>query len=195
MNGERPREEGSKTFSLKKVMQGENIQLLLYLFALCSMPKDCSFAKELLRSGERLIPAGAVYFSAKPGDIQSRELLGEEKADGFALDAISRTGIVLGDTRIMEAMDSTLSGKYCPAYIDKKGNVKGSFVETEEDFTAIKNTLDTILKDVGNRMISGEAGSCPSGYKDSSACKYCEMKPLCRHSEANIKKEGGEDGE
>ncbi len=186
---------GSKTFSLKKVMQGENIQLLLYLFALCNMPKDCSFAKELLPSGERLIPAGAVYFSAKPGDIQSSELLSADSADSFALDAISRTGIVLGDRNIMEAMDSTLTGKYCPAYIDKKGNVKGSFVETEADFESIKNTLDTILKDVGNRMISGEAGSCPTGYKENSACAYCRMKPLCRHSDAKKNDEGGEDDE
>lgn len=186
---------GSKTFSLKKVMKGENIQLLLYLFALCNMPRDCSFAKKLLPNGERLVPAGAVYFSAKPGDIQSSALLSADSADSFALDAISRTGIVLGDQSIMEAMDSTLSGKYCPAYIDKKGNVKGSFVETENDFNDIKNALDNILRDVGNRMISGEAGSCPSGHKDSSACKYCKMKPLCRHSEANKNNMGGEDDE
>ena len=155
----------------------------------------CSFAKKLLPNGERLVPAGAVYFSAKPGDIQSSALLSADSADSFALDAISRTGIVLGDQSIIEAMDSTLSGKYCPAYIDKKGNVKGSFVETENDFNDIKNALDTILRDVGNRMISGEAGSCPSGHKDSSACKYCHMKPLCRHSEANKNNMGGEDDE
>ncbi len=187
---------GSKTFSLKKVMKGENIQLLLYLFALCNMPKNCSFAKELLPNGERLIPAGAVYFSAKPGDIQSSELLETESADSFAIDSISRTGIVLGDPQIMEAMDSTLSGKYCPAYLDKKGNKKGSFVEDEAGFTEIKNTLDTILKEVGNRMISGEAGSCPTGYKDNSACAYCAMKPLCRHSDSrSTTEEGGNSDE
>lgn len=184
---------GNKSFSLKKVMQGENIQLLLYLFALCNMPRDCSFAKELLKNGERPVPAGAVYFSAKPGDIFASELLSENESENYALGAISRTGIVLGTDSIVRAMDRDISGRYAPVRLSKKGELKGSFVESEEDFTQIKNALDAVLRDVGNRIISGEAGACPSGYGDNSACKWCAMKPLCRHSgrEAQIT-EGGE---
>jgi len=188
---------GSKTFSLQKVMRGENIQLLLYLFALCNMPKSCSFARELLPGGEKAVPAGAVYFSAKPGDIASPDLLSEGAAEDYALGMISRTGIVLGDTEVIGAMDSTLSGEYAPAYLDGKGNLRGSFVENESDFGTIEDALTEILRGVGNRMISGEAGACPSGYGAASPCQYCAMKPLCRHNGHYIssKLKGGDDGE
>lgn len=183
---------GSKTFSLQKAMKGENIQLLLYLFALCNMPKDCAFAKELSPRGEKIRPAGAVYFSAKPGDISSDELISESEAEDFALSAISRTGIVLGDENIIEAMDSKKSGRYSPARIDDKGKLKGSFLETEEDFQKICETIDSFLLETGNEMVSGKACSVPKGKGQSSPCRYCAMMPLCRHSEG-AKKEKGED--
>ncbi|MBR6676455.1 MAG: PD-(D/E)XK nuclease family protein [Clostridia bacterium] len=188
---------GSKTFSLSKVMKGENIQLLLYLFALCNMPDDCSFAKELLPNGERLVPAGAVYFSAKPGDISSDKFISRDETESFALGEISRTGIVLGDTAVIEAMDKELSGEYAPAYLDKKGNLKGSFAETEADFKIIENTITEFLQGVGNRLVTGEAGSCPTGFGVSSPCKWCAMKPLCRHNGHKQTKinEGGESDE
>lgn len=183
---------GSKTFSLQKAMKGENIQLLLYLFALCNMPKGCSFAKELAPNGEKIRPAGAVYFSAKPGDISSNELVSTSDAEEFALGAISRTGIVLGDESIIEAMDSQKSGRYSPARIDGKGKLKGSFLETEEDFQKLKKAIDSFLLETGNEMISGRACSDPKGRGQSSPCRYCAMMPLCRHSESPKNEKGGD---
>ncbi len=188
---------GSKKFSLDKVMKGENIQLLLYLFALCNMPSDCGFAKRLAPDGERLVPAGAVYFSAKPGETAAGDLLSREKAKEFAADSISRTGIVLGDTELIRAMDSDLTGKFAPAYVNEKGQLKGSFAKSEEDFHTIKSALDRLLKDVGDRMTKGDAASAPTGYGQYSSCTYCAMKPLCRHSDHtnNTEEMGGESDE
>lgn len=173
---------GSKTFSLSKVMKGENIQLLLYLFAICNMPRNCTFAKNLLPNNESLVPAGAVYFSAKPGDIASDTLMSEDETEDFALGEISRTGIVLGDPDIISAMDKNLSGEYAPAYLGAKDKLKGSFVESADDFKDIESSIQLFLETVGNRLVTGEAGSCPTGFGTASPCQWCAMKPLCRHN-------------
>lgn len=173
---------GSKKFSLSDVRNGHNIQLLLYLFALCNMPRDCTFAKELAPNGEEILPAGAVYFSAKPGDIASKELLFGEKAGEHALSEISRTGIVVGGPDIVQAMDREMAGKYAPAYLDKKGNLKGSFMEDGEELQDLKSTIDSFIAETGNRLTGGDAASTPSGYKNTSACENCAMRPVCRHN-------------
>ena len=183
---------GSKKFSLNDVLKGHNIQLLLYLFAICDMPKDCAFSKEIAPNGEKTVPAGAVYFSARPGDILSDDIVSEENAEEFALSSISRTGIVLGDEEVIEAMDREKNGKYAPAYVNAKGAIKGTFAEDELAYEPIKEALDTFLLNVGNDITSGNASSIPMGYKSSSPCQYCTMKPLCRHCESanNTEKKG-----
>ncbi len=184
---------GSKKFSLSDVMKGHNIQLLLYLFAICDMPSDCNFSKEIAPNGERPVPAGAVYFSARPGDILAEDMMTEESAESFALSSISRTGIVLGDEEIIEAMDKEKSGRYAPAYVNAKGALKGTFASDELAFDPIKNALDTFLLNVGNDLTSGNAASIPTGYKSSSPCQYCSMRPLCRHNDhANINEKKGD---
>lgn len=189
---------GPKTFSLSKALRGENIQLLLYLFSLCNMPRSCTFAKNLLKKGERLVPAGAVYFSATPGELVSKELLSGSCAERTAVESISRTGIVLKNEELIRAMDKDISGKYAPAHLDSKSRLKGTFAETEEDFNNIKDTINGVLKDVGNKLTSGYAAACPTGYGQNSACAFCAMKPLCRHSKHRPDDEtekGGEDNE
>lgn len=173
---------GSKKFSLTDVRKGHNIQLLLYLFALCNMPKDCTFARDLAPNGEEILPAGAVYFSAKPGDIASRELIDKEDARDHALSEISRTGLVVGGSEIVEAMDCEMAGKYAPAYLDKKGNLKGSFMEDGKELRALQNTINDFISETGNRLTGGDAASTPSGYKNTSACENCAMRPVCRHN-------------
>lgn len=174
---------GSKSFSLKDVLKGHNIQLLLYLFSLCNMPKDCSYRKTLAPNGENILPAGAVYFSARPGDILSDNLMSDDSAEDYALDAISRTGIVLGDLDVISAMDKDISGKYAPVSIGAKDNLKGSFAESIDAFGEIEETINSFLTETGNSLTGGCAGSIPRGYKSSSPCEFCKMLPLCRHNE------------
>ncbi|MBQ3528445.1 MAG: PD-(D/E)XK nuclease family protein [Clostridia bacterium] len=188
---------GSKSFSLKDVLRGHNIQLLLYLFSLCNMPKDCSYRKELAPGGEDILPAGAVYFSARPGDILSDSFMDDAESEDFALDAISRTGIVLGDLDVISAMDKEISGKYAPVSIGAKNNLKGSFAESVEAFREIEGAIDTFLSEVGNSLVGGKAASDPIGFKSSSPCEYCKMLPICRHNEhaPKIDEKGGEGNE
>jgi len=186
---------GTKKFSLTNALRGKNIQLLLYLFALCNMPKGCDFYKKLAPGGEEIVPAGAVYFSAVPGELSSDTPLQGALAEKKALDSISRTGIVLEDENIIRAMDRDNSKKYSPAYLGNKDKICGSRA-SEEKFAEIESTINAFVKDIGDRLVSGEASSCPKGPYSNSPCKFCKMHPICRHSFGrNTTNEEGEDNE
>lgn len=184
---------GTKKFSLTEVRRGKNIQLLLYLFALCNMPASCDFYKKLAPNGEKLVPAGAVYFSAVPGEIKSDTPLQKDEAISHALNSISRTGIVLADENIIRAMDRDNSKKYSPAYIGSKNKVCGSNA-TEEQFADIEKDISDYVKSVGDRLVSGDASSIPAIKNEfNSPCRYCKMRPVCRHSWTGCN--SGEEGE
>ena len=169
---------GSKTFSLDKALEGRNIQLLLYLFSICAA-KDSEFAREICKNGEKLIPAGAVYFSAQPGQISSASPVTENEAEELTINEISRTGIALGEEGVIRAMDPELTGRYCPVKITSKGEV-GAGGKSREEMDEIKDALTDAMRRVGDKMRTGCAVAAPTSHDGKSPCTYCRMRPVCR---------------
>lgn len=174
---------GSKSFSLSSVLEGKNVQLLLYLFSLCAAPEDCDFKKQLAPHGEKILPAGAVYFSARPGEASADMPVYGDDAEKIALDSISRSGIVLDSLEVVEAMDSEISGRYAPARLKKDGEfTKASGVISAEGFEEVRKKMTEALSAVGDRIVSGEAGSVPEKKGDRGPCEYCASRVICRHA-------------
>ncbi len=169
---------GSKTFNLQKALSGRNIQLLLYLFSICSAA-DSEFARSIAPNGERLVPAGAVYFSAQPGQVSSEAPMGETEAVERTINEISRTGIALADEAILRAMDPDLSGKYAPAKIKRDGSMTAG-AKTEAEMDEIKNALSAVMRQVGDKMKTGCAAAHPTACDGRMPCTYCKMRPVCR---------------
>lgn len=174
---------GTKTFSLASVLEGKNVQLLLYLFSLCSAPEGCDFKKKLAPSGEKVLPAGALYFSARPGEASSDTPLSGDAALEVALKSISRSGIVLDDRDVIDAMDSGITGRYAPVHLKNDGEyTKLSSISTEENFQYIKQKMTEALSTVGDRIVSGVACSVPDVNGDRGPCGHCAARVICRHS-------------
>lgn len=181
----------SKSFSKKDVTEGRNVQLMLYLFSLCDSPDNCRFHREAAQNGEKLIPAGAVYFAAVPGGAKASSPVFGNEGEKVALKSITRKGIVLRDLSVIQAMDRDISGVYAPATLNKDGSYsKHSSTETLEGFGEIEKAMNRSLAAVGDRIMGGEAGSCPQMRGGQSPCTLCSMKPLCRHES---RKEENED--
>lgn len=174
---------GSKNFSLKEVLEGHNVQLLLYLFSICSS-EGSPFYQKLAPAGEKLVPAGAVYFSARPGDASSPVPLDREAAGQEARKSISRRGIILQDDGVIRAMDKDVSGKYIPVTVNRDGSYsKSSSLATEEAFQDIYRGLTAALQKAGNRVKSGQACSRPVRRGSRMPCDSCPMGAVCRHME------------
>ncbi len=144
---------GSKTFSLDEVKSGYDIQLLLYLFALCNGEK--------FTDGKEGVPAGTLYVSTA-----------SEKGSTVLL----RSGILLGERMVLEAMSDTLDPKFLlGAKQEKDGSICGSSLASKDDLDALNEEINKIIVDVANEIYSGVASKTPS----EDACRYCKVKDSC----------------
>lgn len=174
---------GSKNFSLQEVLSGHNVQLLLYLFSICESAGS-PFYQKLAPGGEELVPAGAVYFSARPGDAASPVPLDAETARKEAKKNISRRGIILRDDAVIRAMDKDVSGRYIPVTVNKDGSYsKHSSLATRQEFGEIYRGLTAALQKAAGRMKSGQAYSKPVRRGNRFPCDSCPMRAVCRHME------------
>lgn len=183
---------GKKEFKLSDIYEGLNLQLLLYLFTVWKSPPG-EFRHAIAGDGE-IVPAGALYFSARPGETDSDTML--YGGDGFetAVDKVSRTGLVLSDPKILRAMDGELSGRYGVVRLDDKGRLKGEKNLADiERFGELYLEISDIVTRMGNEIDRGFAGAVPKEHGGYMPCDMCGYFPICRRSSnvENAKTEGG----
>lgn len=169
----------AKEFRLSDIYDGVNLQLLLYLFTIWKSPP--SDFREALADGRRIVPAGALYFSARPGEAKSDRYVPDGEAFEIALEDVSRTGVILSDRRIAEAMDRGLSGRYAPAKPDGEGGLKESAGCVDlEKFVSLYSDVCDIIGKIGENIACGKAEAVPRISGNRSPCNYCAYFPMCR---------------
>lgn len=150
-------------FSAKSVTEDMNIQLLLYLFTLCSPENRALFADGDATLPETVFPASAVYISPD-----------ETSRDGEILPC--RTGVILEDTDILKAANEDLDVAYLPSVKrDRSQNLVGNGLVSRDSMLELENLLKEAILDTARNMYEGDAKRTPS--KD--ACKFCMMKGYC----------------
>lgn len=143
---------GSKTFSLSDIRQGVNLQLFIYLFALCRASADQKTPP---------LPAGAVYLSVK-----------EEKGTVQA----KRSGLLLGDEAVLHAMNDQDDPHYLAGIRKgKDGTPGGAALTAAEEFDRLERDIRATLRAIGNDMRAGRASksSC------EEHCRFCPLKDHC----------------
>jgi ATP-dependent helicase/nuclease subunit B len=150
-------------FSAKSVTEDMNIQLLLYLFTLCSPENRALFANGDGVLPETVFPASAVYISPD-----------ETSRDGEILPC--RTGVILEDTDILKAANEDLDVTYLPSVKrDRGNNLTGSGLTSRDAMLELEDILKNAILDTARDMYNGEAKRTPS----KNACKFCMMKGYC----------------
>ena len=150
-------------FSVRSVTEDMNIQLLLYLFTLCSPENRALFAAETGTLPTRVLPASAVYMSPDESDRMGTLLP-------------CRTGIVLGDPEIIAAANPDDTQTYLPSVRrGKDGGFTGKGLCTAAFMAELETILHDAIRDTAAAMYSGCAKRTPS----DNACKFCRMKDSC----------------
>lgn len=173
---------GSKSFSLEDVKLGLNLQMLIYLFSLCAA--DSQGFREKIGCGEdgQILPAGILYYSAKPPSVQ----VDSPDVDADTLrpmleDEISRSGLLLSDEEILRAMDRNLSGRYIPVHPPKNGVFRAyDPLASMEQFGELLREITGKIGQIGIELSRGDAAARPMQNRRVDACKYCDLKELCR---------------
>lgn len=139
-----------RDFKLPDILVGQNLQMLIYLYALCKSEKF----------GGR--PAGIFYMPAR-----------RVHDDGNSKKRMN--GLMQADLDLVCAMEHENAGKFIPKLAAKTGD---SFV-AEEDFERIFEHIDRILGRTAREILGGEIKVDPIDSVASDACKYCDFKIVC----------------
>lgn len=162
---------GRKEFSFKKVKNGIDIQMLMYLFAL----------QQNLYPHGVCVPAGIQYVGANPGIASVSRNLSPELAMIQWEKKMPRSGLYLDDDGILNAMDGTEEKIFIN--ISVKGKKSPSLV-TQERFGELFEEICTTLRKMGDALHQGKIDKNPirigSAY---CSCDRCDLKRYCRHSE------------
>ncbi len=173
---------GNKKFSFDDVAVGLSLQLLVYLFASWKS-EGSAFADTLAGDGE-ILPAGALYFTVKPSDKTSEKALSAEEAKEILLSSLDRSGVVIDDPDVLDAMDCGITGKYVPTVKKSDGTLKRSAsLATLERFGELYRQVEDTVCRIASEMRSGRACAKPIEHHGPSPCEWCRMRVVCRREE------------
>ena len=103
----------------------------------------------------------------------------EKKALSFAAASISRTGLLLNNDEILDAICKEKDPHFRAGVKDKKRKKEKDTLISDSGFIELENQLKETLRDIAREMKSGSAVTCVA-KGESKSCKYCKMKQLCR---------------
>ena len=164
---------GKKVFDLSDVRMGLSIQMLLYLFA-------------LEQKGERhfhqpIVPAGVLYLPARDTILPEERNIGEEDLQAEREKALRRSGLLLNDAEVLEAMeDSALTEpRYLPVKINKKGERSGDLASADQ-LGKLARYVEKLLEEIHGEIRQGniEADPCCRSEEDTQ-CRYCPWADAC----------------
>ncbi len=173
---------GKKTFDMSDLDTGENIQLPLYLFALCDERSDGFRRAVKAAPTQRIVPAGAMYLSSLISPIDKfKTEYSVEDALRSAESAIDRSGFLTSDIDVLRAMSGSLSEQYlCKISTDKNGELKGKALVGDGGMEVISDKLSDTVSRIADSIISGKMDAAPSVSDGDYNCKYCKMYHICR---------------
>ncbi len=168
-----------KTIKAEDIEDGNNLQMLIYLFALINGAKP-ELLEQMNAQGE-LLGAGVLYFGNFSRQVKHAGGVDEgEEAMALAESNLSRSGILLDDLSVLEAMEKNLEGKYIPYHSSDDTDTmreRGVLVSIER-LKEFYDIVEKTIREKAEMLKSGEATAIPS--ESNGYCTWCRMKTICR---------------
>jgi len=165
---------GKKGFSLSDVWYGLGIQMLVYLFVLAEHGEA--------RYGKKIVPAGVLYSPARDMILDMPKESTDEQLEKERTRLLRRSGIVLDDPKVIEAMEHSQSPKYIPVTF-KNGEPSGSLI-TAERIGRLASYVKELLTSMGTQMKDGSINADPYDNGSMRYCSWCEYASACRFDES-----------
>ena len=162
---------GKKSFDYCDVFNGVGLQMLLYLFALRNS------GAEIL--GQRPVPAGVQYFPARVPYLSAEGRLNEEQAEAEREKLWVRSGLLLQDEAVLQAMEPGDKPKRLSYTIKKEGELSGDLADREQ-MKLLQGYVFRVLGRLVEDIASGNVE--PNPYTRGNyhnACAYCPYGTVC----------------
>lgn len=172
---------GTKAFSYGEIMNGLGMQMPVYLFAL-RREAERYLARHPALAAEAIVPAGVLYTPARaepytaPHDLPDYEL--HAKLDA----ALMRSGIVLADPDVIEAMEPGIQseGRFIPVKLLRNRQPSSSSgVADAAQFELLEQHVRRMTALTAEWMEEGHIGTRPAVTHGIQACTYCDYRSVC----------------
>ncbi len=159
---------GEKKFELGDVPYGRNMQMLVYMDALCK------------NGGSRYQnpqPGAVLYLASDPAPQSGSRAGGE--ASPWRLD-----GLVLDDTAVLEALDAEGEGVYSPVRrLASDAPRKSAALATRQDMADALRLAETLCEKMAQGVYTGDFAARPTVKDEQRPCGYCPYRAVCRHED------------
>jgi len=160
---------GRTKFSLTDVWYGKGIQMLLYLFALEAEGES--------RYGRQIVPAGVLYSPARDVLLSMPRGSSPEEIAAERQKALRRSGLILNDPEVIEAMENGDRPRRIPVTF-KKGEAVGSLASAEQ-LGRLAAHVERTLIEMGREVRAGSILANPLKSPAEDPCAYCEFAAAC----------------
>ena len=169
---------GKKSFDLTDIRYGLGIQMLLYLFTLQQEGQDYF--------GHPIVPCGVLYQPARSVILPRERNITDEKLKADMRSALRRTGLVLSEPEVLQAMEHSAleTPCYLPVSVKKDGSLSGD-IATAAQLGHLGRYVEKLLHQITGEIAQGNIDADPytRGPQDS-ACTYCAFASACYFDES-----------
>lgn len=178
---------GGKIFRLEDVAFGLNMQMLLYLFALCD---------DTVQHFGPVEPAGILYM---PGNLSAVDASDEKDPDQVREELARKlrmSGVVLDDEHVLRAMERELEGKYIPVKQKRDQSYTAtSRVESREGFSELRRQVYDHVAEMARQIRKGEVAPLPARNSRLNPCQNCDYCHLCNDCKGPVFRDISDAGE
>ena len=162
---------GGKEFRLEEVLQGLNMQMLIYLFTLCDDPSTPYGPLE---------PAGILYMPGNVSAVRTSVDADPEEVRREVDRRLQMSGLVLGEENVLRAMERELEGKYIPVQKKKDDTfTAASKTGSREEFAQIRQLVYQNIREMADELLGGRVSPRPAKSPRLDPCDYCDYRQLC----------------
>ena len=172
---------GTKSFSYGEIMNGLGMQMPVYLFAL-RQEADRYLARHPALSADAIVPAGVLYAPARAEVLSTAHDLPDQELQQDLDSALARSGIVLSDPEVIEAMEPGIetNGRFIPVKLTRSGQHSASSdVADSEQFALLERHVRRMTSLTATLMSQGYIGARPAVVHGIQACAWCDYRSIC----------------
>ena len=178
---------GSTGFDLASIVNGVQLQLVVYMNAVCG--------QEAGKDGQcSVIPAGIFYYNIQDPVIEAesftecgQEEEPSEEARIAILNELALDGMTIGDEDVVRRMDhnpqedpDVLRLRYNKAGVLQDNN----HIAAADDYDLLSRFVREKTQEIGSAIFSGEIPVSPYRDKNGTACRYCPYAAVCGFDES-----------
>ena len=162
---------GHKEFSLSEVLNGMNLQMLLYLFTLADGGQN--------RYGHEIVPAGVMYIPARTPMLSAEGRMTEEELIAARGKELKRSGLLLDDPAMQEAWEHGNEKRYIPIKF-RYNKPTADTLASIERLGLLDRHIRKQLRSMAKELRAGSIAADPF-YRSQTdnACLHCDYADAC----------------